>query len=280
MRTMMLAVMVFLLGPGHPLAQPGPSPLELLVGAAEYFGESYTERPIPGASFVFFQGEPIKVRLTILCRGNDEELLLPSLAPTEIFTLGAHRDGQPFAAQLQFGEVGVHGVDGRSGLMPIAGRLRLNPGEKVQWIAELPASAPGLYRLNFATTATDSHSRSVAPRATVFEFEVRLATTLADRAEILRREANRNVVNDDNERLEQAEAAANALEQINPNSVEVPLVRHRIAVARGNPSTARSHSLRAQEILELAQDTMLRQFKSSEELKEALNALAMLNRPK
>jgi hypothetical protein len=260
------------------IEQRGSSPFLLRVTTAEYFGETYVERPAGGASFVFFEGEPIKVRLAIDCETVDDELVLTSLEPNVIFPITVTRDNLPIDVQMTFGNVNRIGRDGSAASMRLSERIRLQAGERLEWRAQLSTALdPGLYRLSFDIRASDSQSRAVAPRVPALSFEIK-ASTQQYRAEILRRAALRHVFTGGEPDLKRAEGAVSELLRLNPTSVDAYLVRELIAQARGLRDAARTDRRKASEIIDADQDQMLIRFKTPEELSALKKQMAFTNR--
>lgn len=71
------------------------STLFAAINATDYLGETYTERPKDGASYVQFEGETVRFLITISNPTNDEELLrLSPFSPGSAFDLHFTRDGE------------------------------------------------------------------------------------------------------------------------------------------------------------------------------------------
>jgi hypothetical protein len=278
MRIATYAVLVALVSAPDLVQQRKYSSFQFDVGTAEYFGETYVERPSPRASWVFFRGEPLTLRLSIGSTNGEDELRIPSPQASDFISVTATRDGTPVDLQLTFSDVNWIGLDERAHALASPERIRLNPGEQLQWTARLTSAlSPGLYRLHFDIRANDELSRPVAPIVTNFAFDLKPSTP-AYRPEILLPAAARHAFSQDSSELALAEAAVTELLRIHPTSVLAFLIRERIARARGLRDQARVETRKALDLINADQDLLLRQFKSPEEIANIKKELSWLSR--
>ena len=248
--------------------QTARSPLVFRVLSNEYFGEVYTEKPPPMIGFVFFEGEPVKLRVVISSPESDEDLLVNSMDPLELFPFIATRDRSEVPVQLTF--TGLRWYDGHEQWSPAEAqpRMPLRVGEKLEWQAEVSDRLrPGLYQLRFSVRADDGSHRPLAAHISDLDFEVRRRSP-ETRAELARRTAARLVGGGTPDDLIDAEAAVDELLRHNPGSVAALMIRADIARARGQREATRKHYQEAARRLENGEDLMLRKFNKPRELDE------------
>ena len=273
-----LASLVLSIVEGH-AGQSSNGELVLLVTTGEYYGETYTETPRDNARFVFFTGEAIKLRVTIVNQGlDDSELRWRIPAGQSVFTITSLRDLDPVEIPVGFGEGRQRSaVDRSTSPVSLSQPAALRAGEAIIWDAEVSNPLnPGQYKITVNVNATDGLSRRIVPRATMFSFEVRPRGAAA-RVEIARRNATRHLADN---HLDDAEAAVEELARLLPNSSAASLIRGHIASQRGAAAAARAHFDRAVEILRSDSDTLLLKFKDRREVDRMISsATALANRP-
>jgi hypothetical protein len=256
-------------------AQSGASasPLVLVVGVGDYSGETYTAGPLPPASYVFFEAEPVTMDVRIANWGTSRATLrVDGRASDELLSASVTRDDVRVHVPLHVPDVVSREL--------LSGRVnaRLDPameieaGDALRWRVAIGDSdlPPGIYRLEVSTPLTDAEGRPVRGRATEFAFEVR-ARASAEPAELARREAERFTAAGD---FAHARPAVARLEGIYPASVAVHLIRGRIADAEGDPETSVRENRTARQYLLEDRDTLFRRYARPGQIEDLMDSLA------
>ena len=181
---------------------------------SEYYDRAYVAAPMPPAQHVYFHGETIYVRIGVANRDGVPRRLDLGRRPLndalEVTAITAPRDA------------------GAVTLRPVgAGEVLAGPGERVadwQGVVDVPPSAQVHV---FATVS--------ARGSDIVRFEVRVPTTQAERAEVLRRQMERA------ELYQQdavAERLADELLAAYPASASAHHVKAQVAMRRGRPEDA------------------------------------------
>jgi hypothetical protein len=247
------------------------SPLMLFVNTAEYFSEEYAARPEPGAAFVFYVGEPIRLNIQVFNADEREHTVnSPSLTASDALTVAAAaRDGEPTNVGLAI-EPHVEKHEGGF-VIPVDWReTRLDPRASLHWKAELPRDLrPGVYVVDFAIDAYDENAQHVAPYAPRFRFEVRQPSPDAA-LEITRRRGMRAFLAGD---YDVAERETRALLRLHPNSLLAYITLGQIAEAQGHTVPARAAFQRALAIASSASDPLDRRRTNPEQNAELIRFL-------
>jgi hypothetical protein len=271
----MRLVLLFVIALVAPAAAQTPrSPLFAAVGPDEYFGETYTDPPEGNSSYVFFEGEPLTVRITI-ANEKSADLSLAQADNNNYFTFELWPAGTKQPLDL------TCTIKGRDINVPrvrslLDEPLRLEPSQSLHWVCPVDARiAPGSYRLRVFTTLTDIDNQPIVFRVDSLDFDLRARST-ANRAEVTRREALR-LLTGDRQRLSLLEASVQRLLSVHPTSHEAHLIRGHAARLAGDDKGAKVAFGVALDILERDQDQLLLRFKSRDsvaEMKARVRSLA------
>ncbi len=239
-------------------AQTPRSPLFAAVGPDEYFGEAYTNVPEDNASYVFFVGEPILLRITI-ANEQTSDLSLSQTSSDDVFGFELLSNGMRHRMALTCVVKGTDaGQPSPRSLMEAP--VRLAPSQRLVWVCPVDEPIPpGNYRLRAHTDITDIDERPIALRVESLAFNLRAATP-ASRAEIVRREAMRHLISREPNLLF-VEAAVQRLLKSHPTSSLAYLIRGHVQRLMGKETEALAAFGRALEILEREEDQLLLKFK-------------------
>ena len=264
-----LAILVAAPRPGTAVEPP---PLALFVQTAESFGETYAARPAAerDATFLFYTGEPIKLRIAVHNRSDAEARFMTRAASAAAAaTMTARRDDMPFQLQLVAQVDAVKRLDAFVEPADWSPAIALRPHEAIEWEAEIRGGlAPGIYVLDFAANGTDDRGGAVLGQGSRFGFEIR-SRTAADQPEILRREALRQFANG---RYEAAGRALDQLQAVHPDSFEARLIRGDIAREEGRVEEATRQYNAAVTLLTAGRDQLFLKFASKTHVQDVLEA--------
>ena len=250
-------------------------PTGLLVGhrVEEYFGDKYTATPLE--TFVFFRGEPVTYRISVLNVGALESaLVIDSTDAQRLFTVSGFKAPpippekitleRPASNDRFLDEVDIDVTlrvsspiktwpGGGASAISLDRETRLAPQEGLDWIVNLPTDfEPGLYRVIVKLNGFERGGRSLRGFAH-FRFEVRPSTPDAQ-PELLRRQATRLWVKEEFGRAREAVAE---LLKVHPNSAEAYGILGMIADREGKGAEAVTHRTRATEIIQARRDELL-----------------------
>ena len=245
-----VAILVSTVGLG---AQRGP--LVMLVNIAEYFGDDYIDRSAPGADYVYFVGEPIRLDVQVLNVDGAEHTVV-SQSPTAPSALSARAttNGQPTNVGVTISSELERHEDAFQ--IPVDwGSIRLNPRASLHWKAELARDLPpGVYMVDFALDLSDENARPPSPHGPRFRFEVR-EPSADSAAEVIKRRAVRALAE---EHYDVAEAEAASLLRLHPNSFMAYSLLGRVAETQGRQSAAVAAFQRAIAIVKAGTDQLYR----------------------
>jgi hypothetical protein len=258
----LIALLACQLVPGQPI--PPAAPLFLAIKIDQYIAETYAERPVPPAEFIFFTGEPIRYRFVAV---NQEHPTLIVKFPRRVEAAvevdnETEYDNAPIDMQRPPASLTVKAITRLANGMhafPLAGEevVSLEHNDRIEWRFELNERfTPGMYRVPVRFTGHDSEGRRLVIMVHEMRFEVRDAAKHP--AEVLVREAYYNIGRDGNEA--RARNALTRLQQINPNSVAVFALLSLMESERGNTELARQFRERAAEIEKKGLDTLLLKY--------------------
>jgi len=255
-------------------AQSLPSPLVMRVTVGEYFSEEYTARPSAPARYVFFEGEAVILRIAVGNDRDETEGLVPmAQVPQDLFVVEVSKEDNLIPMQIAFDEATWKVLPGSGGRLLVAldDPLELGQYESLEWKATLNSQdlSPGAYHITMRIRAADGTSRPVRNQAAPFVFEVRASTSVV-MPEILRREADRQFVN---QHYAAAREAVAALLLIHPNSALAHLTRSRIAQAEGFSAEWQAEITQARTLLTSGSDALFLQFASPREVQDLLASL-------
>jgi tetratricopeptide (TPR) repeat protein len=268
MLTLCLAVNAVLMA--RPVAPDANRQVGVFLRPWRYLAQQYTARPGPHADYVFIAGESILLSLEFSNVGRKSVWLhTKSLPPGDLATFVLVReDGEnwrpvPFRLSLA-GKPRVimpgHTVSGLWG-----DKVELFDGSlevPLEVISEANR-VPGMYRLEVKDIPlTCEPDCQVRNSAGLFRFEVRDASELAARVELLTRRAWNAVVTDS--RLKEAEASIAELLKIYPQSVWGHQLRGQVAEARKRWDVAAREYDAALEILRRGDDTLYAQARPAD----------------
>jgi hypothetical protein len=263
-----------LIGQGSPY-----SDLTLLVGPQAYLSPAYAVENRSPFAYLFFRGEPIAARIRVFNQGEARATLVPTATvPQQLFAIETTRDGRAFPVQLQFEDRVTRFFSGGRYRYSLDQTLQFDGGEGLEWhVGVTDGTLPaGFYAMTVHVRATDADSRMLRPRAPTFTFEVR-APTVADRPEMLHREADRQIRR---AAYDEARATVTELLRIHPQSVIAHMLRQQIAKAEGNRAEFIAAIKQARTLLTGGQDALLLKFKGPEQLRHALEALPVIEEPR
>jgi hypothetical protein len=244
--------------------------LVLITNTAEYFGNPYVKPPQNHAPFVFFAGEPVRVRVSIVNWGSSDATLSGADA-APLFTVKTYRDDEEVTLPVKVGAEATK-VTGRFELVtPVETQTILKPGESLQWEADLRSAglSPGAYRLEFDTPAKDGTGHRIFLQANRFAFELRTRSGESE-TELLRRDALRSFTAGDHIA---AAAAISRLLRAYPNSAEAYVVLGDITKARGDAAAANAHYQRAVELYTQGADALYRQWATPGAIDHAISGV-------
>jgi hypothetical protein len=137
------------------------STVVLLVKAADYVGETYTAPPAHTSSYLFFVGEPVRVRVEIGNPGDDAlTVLTPGNRPRDAFSV---QSTAPIDVRMSDRVVVQHVGVGASQVLDWGPRFDIPPHQSLQIDVDLLGTlAPGEYVVDFETTVTDGDRRPIS----------------------------------------------------------------------------------------------------------------------
>jgi hypothetical protein len=206
------------------------------------------------AAYVFFEGEPIALRLIIVnTKVETAAFVTRSPDPAHVFSASATRDGNPLPVQVEFSTTLLKRFSWGQDVVQHAVSHQLQQTEGLEWKATvLNRLLPGIYRVEFEVHANDGASRPIRRTAPGISFEVRSRSS-DTLPEILLRQAYRHY-----SREEFTDASDTVTELLNahPTSYQAYLLKARIAGALGNVAEARQATREAREIVRTDRDPL------------------------
>ncbi len=240
---------------------PQDEHLYSFVRVGESYGTTYTPPPAEGAYFVFFQGEPITVRLDILNEGSKKAMVVANeLRPEEAFRMTVLKAPTPEVK----GRLGIEVSPSVKLILPKTAisaewseRIELPPRSRLYFEArvtsEQEALPPGIYHLKFRCRLKSASGKEIPAHSEIFQFEIRAVETFEDRLEVLRRQAARLSTRGE---YEEAEKKLDELLLLYPNSSHSYIEKGNMAMVQGKKDEAAKAYQRALDLLQSRMDTI------------------------
>jgi hypothetical protein len=258
-----LVVLLALVLPQIVLAQRAMVRLYASIG--EYYSTIYVPPPTNGVDYVLLRGQPLSARISLVNRGNDEDIRLKE------------EKAAPFRVRVTAVGSGATVADVAAGSSPTlrgpgrvgSGRLpaTLKRAEGLQWDVNIPSSLPaGRYRLKVESGL----ERALEVNNDVIVVEVREVSGLAERVEALRIAATRALADRD---FPATDAAARQLLAVHPQSAFGYMLLGDAAAGRQDVAGARAAYVRASEILRGRGDTLYTAIATEHSINETIESL-------
>lgn len=259
-------------------AQIVPSAMRAAVVIDEYFGTTYAAPSSESRAYVFFEREPIKLRLQVTNRKEEPaELRLSSSSGSQTFDAMVSDGSNQRAIDVRISDAHLRVATGER--LPVTTlNVGLDQLESVEWDAEVNQSLPvGRHKIAFSTNVSDATGKQILWQTDEITIEVR--SRVGASVEITRREALREFTSGNPGAARRADAAADRLLRIHPRSYEALLLKGQIAELEGQEVRAREFTSRALNILREGQDDLFLKFRSKAEADDAKNRIeAMLRK--
>jgi hypothetical protein len=220
-----------------------------MIGQYNYCGHRYVSQPVAGG-FVFFDDEPVRLRLALLLRTGSDEHTLRSVggvqdaisATATFFSLPSEASSRGTATEVGLrvrGDV-VREGNGAEFVVPWKNELVVGPGVGYVIPVEIATTLlPGFYRIQVSFAGSDEKGEAIARG--VFDFEFRSATGDSEPERIRRRACSALQEGS----LDEAEHEARRLLSLRPTSSEGYSLLAEAAEKRSNDYRARGDAGRS-----------------------------------
>lgn len=249
------------------------------VRIGEYYGTGYTPSAAKGADFVFFQGEPVKIKFDIFNEGPTQSVvntrgtmpkgviqMLVLEAPSSKAMTSLNVEVSPSIKLIR---------PTSETTVKWAGQIILQPESGLEFLVTVTDAQEnwptGIYKLKFKCLLKTATGKEFPVNNDTFSYEIRSVESLGDRIEILRRQAARFFTQG---QYREAEKKLDELLRLYPNSSLAYAEKGHIMMAHGKKDRAAMSFKKAIDLLQSRMDTIYLSYAPSRMVEEIIASLA------